>query len=423
MIDWESTVYKEYWIVIPLLLQIIGSIFVVLIDPYIKKRDRWIMRLVILLEFSLIVQNVADYTLSEYIPMPRIRTIVVIYGYCVRPLIILLFCYIIGGNRNNKPFWVLLGVNAAVYLSALFSPLSFFISEDNRFSRGPLNYTCYIISAMLLLWLAYLTFREGNKERKSEQLIPALNLLMVIVSLLVELLIDRHLRAISYLTMAVLNSTLFYYIWLHLRFVSKHEQALMAEQRIQIMMTQIQPHFLYNTLSTIQALCRIDPEKAFEITERFGAYLRQNIDSLSQPNLIPITKELEHTQIYAEIESVRFDNITVLYHTPETNFAVPALTIQPLVENAIRHGVRIREEGVVSVSTAKTDAGYEIVIEDNGVGFDTALAAQSDDTHIGLRNVRERIETMCGGTVMIESAKNVGTKITITIPSQNVPSI
>ena len=97
---------------------------------------------------------------------------------------------------------------------------------------------------------------------------------------------------------------------------------------------------------------------------------------------------------------------------------LPALTIQPLVENSIRHGIRIRKHGVVKVSTERTENGYDIIVEDNGTGFDPELAEQSDNTHIGLRNIKERIKTMSGGTLLIESTKDVGTKITIHIPNR-----
>ena len=100
------------------------------------------------------------------------------------------------------------------------------------------------------------------------------------------------------------------------------------------------------------------------------------------------------------------------------NFMIPALSIQPLVENAIRHGVRIRDNGIVKISTAKVSNGYDITVEDNGKGFNASVTEQADNTHIGLRNVRERIEKMCGGTLHIESTENVGTKITLHIPNQ-----
>ena len=225
-------------------------------------------------------------------------------------------------------------------------------------------------------------------------------------------------EGVTFTTIATVNSCLFYYIWMHLEFVHDHEKALMAEQRIKIMMSQIQPHFLYNTLSSIQALCLADPEKAFDVTEKLGTYLRQNIDSLDQPQLIPFEKELEHTRVYSEIEMIRFPSIRIEYDTRDTDFSIPALTVQPLVENAIRHGIRGVENGIVCVSSKKAGDFYEIMISDNGRGFDVQAAENASGTHIGLHNVKERIEEMCGGTLTIESITGAGTTITIRIPAE-----
>jgi len=100
----------------------------------------------------------------------------------------------------------------------------------------------------------------------------------------------------------------------------------------------------------------------------------------------------------------------------DNDFEVPALLVQPLVENAIRHGIRIREKGLVTVSTRKTPEHHIIVVKDNGKGFDTNLLAGMDGTHVGLRNVQERVEKMCGGTMTIISRIDSGTTITIRIP-------
>ena len=240
--------------------------------------------------------------------------------------------------------------------------------------------------------------------------------LMLLASVFLDVTLDEAGQPITFLTFAIVISSVFYYIWLHLRFVQMHEDDLKAQQRLKIMMSQIQPHFLYNTLSSIQALCLKDPEKAFDVTEKFGAYLRQNIDSLDRPELIPFEKELEHTRVYSEIEMIRFPSIRVEYDTPDTGFMIPALTVQPLVENAIRHDVRGAENGVVRVSSKKKDGFYEIVIGDNGKGFDPEAAEKSDGTHIGVRNVRERISSLCCGTMTVEDADGKGTKIVIRIP-------
>ena len=406
---------SEYIILIPLLFQIVGLGIAVSVDPYIEKHHKKIMLLIVLLVLSLTVQNVSEYTLAKHIAMPYVRTIVAVYGYCARPLIILIFFYILDYGKRHTVLWILTGINAVIYLTALFTDkISFYINSDNHFGRGPLGYTCHNISIVMLGFLSYLTVKECiKKAKKSESLILIFSVLIIAGSLVCDGIFEADIVCVSYLTMAVVSSTVLYYI----KFVREHENALMAEQRIQMMMSQIQPHFLYNTLSTIQALCRTNPEKASVVTECFGTYLRKNLESLSQTELIPVSKELEHTKIYSEIENVRFDNIRVEYDTPETDFMIPALSIQPLVENAIRHGVRIRENGIVKVGTVKVSNGYEITVEDNGRGFDTSAIETADNTHIGLRNVRERIEKMCGGTFRIESMENVGTKITLHIPN------
>ena len=181
-------------------------------------------------------------------------------------------------------------------------------------------------------------------------------------------------------------------------------------------MSQIQPHFLYNTLTTIQALCLENPKKAATITERFAAYLRQNIDSLNEANLIPFRKELDHTLVYAQIEMERFSNIHLDYEIEDEDFLLPALTIQPLVENAIRHGLRGTPKGQVEIITNLLPDCHEIIIRDNGKGFRPEELPGTERPHIGIQNVRERLQRLCGGTMIIDSEERRGTCITIHIP-------
>lgn len=407
----------ETMILIVLLLQIIGLTFAVFVDPYIRKSDKRIMGIIILLVFGLIVQNVMGYMVDQKGTMPYVRTWIGIIGYIIRPVIIVLFCYIVNRGRSNRIAWMMIGVNALIYLTASFSPVAFSISENNEFQRGPLGYSCHIVSGILLAYLIFLTIRKYNRLKGAEMLIPLFNALLIVVSVFLDTFVDYRELSVTFLSVAVCNSCVFYYIWLHLQFVREHEEALKAEQRIQIMVSQIQPHFLFNTLSTIQALCLIDPQRAFDTTEKFGSYLRKNIDSLSRPNLITIAEELEHTRIYSEIEMIRFPNIHVDYDIRDTDFDLPPLTIQPLVENAIRHGVRIRDYGQITVSTDRTEQYHTIRIQDNGVGFDVDSIKEADTTHIGLRNVKERLETMCEGSMMIYSKIEQGTTIVIRIPA------
>ena len=398
-----------------LVMQLLGLLLSVIIDPYIFKTKKRLLIEVILLLFCLLLQNYMEYRLDTDIIMPYLRIIVGIFGYCVRPLVLAMFCYIINSKSCSRAVWVLNIINAGIHLTALFSNICFTITDDNSFVRGTLGYTCHIVSGMLLAYLLWETFKEFVFVKKGDMVIPIFNAVGITISVILDSVYDL-VAPYSWLTIAVVTGTLFYYVWLHMQFVREHEEDLKAQQRIQIMMTQIQPHFLYNTLATLKAMCKKDPDTAAELAEKFGQYLRQNLDSLGTVGRIPFEKELEHTRLYANIEMVRFENVEVIYNITDASFTVPPLSLQPLVENAIRHGVRIREKGVVKVNTAFKDGYHEITVSDNGMGFDKAKAEKAEGSHIGLKNVRERIEQMCNGTLTIESVEGEGTTILIRIP-------
>ena len=407
----------EYIILFPLVVLVLGLAPVIARDNYLNKSQRNIMFAIEALIGVLLFQNVADYILQTVVSAPYLRTLESIVGYTVRPIIIVLFCKLVKPNGKNTAAWILVAVNAAVYLTATFSHLPFYIDENNHFHGGVFYFgkTAFVVCFALLFYLVYCTLSEYSRK-KAWIWIPIVNIILVVIASCLDISPLYHDYPVSYATIAIVCGSLFYYIWIHLEFVKEHERALKAEQRIKIMMSQIQPHFLYNTLTTIQSLCLLDSQKASEVIGKFGVYLRNNLDSLEQENLIPLGKELEHTKLYADIEMLRFPEISVNYNIEEDDFYVPALSVQPLVENAIRHGVREVEQGLVELSTKQTDENNIIIISDNGVGFDTNIPFSTDKDHIGIKNVSERIESMCGGAVMVESRIGEGTTVTITIP-------
>ena len=407
--------YVEMLGIGPTLALLTALAFTVVIDPYIRRQDRRTMLLISALVLSLVAQNYLEYRIAMSTPKVVARTLVSAFGYSVRPAILVLFFHIVRPQGRYRWAWLAVGANALLYLTSLFTHLCFWIRVDNHYVAGPLSETCLVVSAALIAYLFYMTLRAFHPTQRREAWIPVFVLLLIALSVALDYSIGDESQPISFLTVAVAISCAFYYIWLHLQFVREHEQALQAEQRIQIMISQIQPHFLYNTLSTIQALCREDPQRAERVVKRFGTYLRQNIDSLNRSSLIPFEREIEHTKVYAEIEVERFPNIRMVYDIRDEGFFVPALTVQPLVENAIRHGVRIREDGEVRVESFREAGEHVIVIRDNGKGFDSALAL-GDGQHIGIQNVRERVEQLCNGRLTIDSKPGEGTVVTVRIP-------
>ena len=194
--------------------------------------------------------------------------------------------------------------------------------------------------------------------------------------------------------------------------------AQLAESRISTMMSQIRPHFIYNTLGSIEQLCELDPPKAGELVHNFAKYLRGNFGELDNPKPILMSQEMEHVRHYIHIENVRFPDMTFSFEMRSEDFRLPALTVQPIVENAIKHGLmKLQKGGTIRVTSYETDMDYCICVEDNGIGFDTGKLLD-DKKHIGIRNIRDRLKVMVGGKLEIESTPGVGTKVLITIPKE-----
>ena len=194
--------------------------------------------------------------------------------------------------------------------------------------------------------------------------------------------------------------------------------AQLTESRMSTMMSQIRPHFIYNTLGSIEQLCNIDPEKAGELVHNFAKYLRGNFGELDNPKPILMSREMEHVRHYISIENVRFPDMTFSFEMNSDDFHIPALTIQPIVENAIKHGLmKLQKGGTIRVVSYETDTHYCVLVEDDGVGFDTNVLLD-ERKHVGIRNIRGRLKAMVKGTLEIESTQGVGTKVLITIPKE-----
>ena len=413
--------YTEILAVFPMVLLLIGLFIAVGIDQYIQKQKKRIMLIICALVFSLIAQNFLDNWLTYGTPMILLRKAIDIYGYSIRPVILLLFLYIVSPHKPSRLWWVLIGFNAGIHLTALFTDICFTIDENNMFQGGwpVLKNSCLIASVMLLCALIFSTLHDYRPSKRKETWIPVFSVFIILLALVLDSSVYETLQPVSFLTISIVISSVLHYIWLHLQFVRAHEKDLAAEQRIQIMMSQIQPHFLYNTLTTIRSLCLRSPEAAAQTIDKFSRYLRQNLDTLDQNGLIPFSKELEHVKIYSEIEMLMFPYIRIEYDVEDDFFMLPTLTVQPLVENAIRHGVRAREEGLIKIAVRKNESGHIITIADNGLGFDPAAAVTAEGKHIGIRNVRERLEKQCGGWLKIESRPGEGTTVTLFIPGMS----
>ena len=206
----------------------------------------------------------------------------------------------------------------------------------------------------------------------------------------------------------------------------KETRNQLTQSRIKNANSQMQPHFLYNALSSIREIVLEDPEYASDLIYDFTVHLRACIRSMMGDTLVPFTQELENIKAYANIEKMRFgDRLSVKFNCQETDFNVIPLSVQPIVENAIRHGIfnRGASGGTVSITTTRDKDCILICVEDNGVGFDYAKTMQEVEDGArdssGLSNLIFRFDSLMEAEVFVESEIGIGTKVTIKIPTRD----
>lgn len=181
---------------------------------------------------------------------------------------------------------------------------------------------------------------------------------------------------------------------------------------------QIRTHFVFNVLNAISGLCKYDPAKADDAIVRFSRYLRSNIDIMQAETLVPFPASLQHVENYVSLEQIRFgDSLRFVTDIQVDDFLLPPLVLQPLVENAIKHGITSQSQGgTVTLQTLRQDGHILIRISDDGVGFDPTQAA--DEGSIALQNIHFRLQHMVNGTLHIESTPGQGTVCTVSIPEK-----
>ena len=197
----------------------------------------------------------------------------------------------------------------------------------------------------------------------------------------------------------------------------------LEESRIALMLSQIQPHFIFNILGTIRGLCRENPEQAWRGLGDFSSYLRANMNALTNEKSIPFERELAHVEAYIRLEQMRMgEKLNVVYDIQEKAFSLPPLMLQPLVENAVKHGLFYRENGgTIIIRSRQMNGKILLSVQDDGVGFEAAAKEADFDQreHHGLHNVRSRAEKMLGGSLRIESHSERGSTVTLEFPVDN----
>lgn len=287
--------------------------------------------------------------------------------------------------------------------------------------------TAGYVLMLLILSFIYAIVIYGKKIWDKEKGYSKGELLCMILILIAGILEWGHFYTKKWYTfgvsirIAVFIYTLYlfgYYIWgiYNTARLNRKLSRELQNSEVQLMMSQIQPHFIYNTLGAIRALIKISPDDAYKMVYDFSNYLRGNIDAIGSKKTILFSEELRHVKSYVDIEEVRFkDQLKVVFDIREENFYIPPLSVQALVENAIKHGIRKKTGGgCVWIRSYEKDENYVVEVEDNGVGFD--VTKKKNEKSTGLKNVAFRLEKMAKGKCELHSECGVGTKVTLLFP-------
>lgn len=307
----------------------------------------------------------------------------------------------------------LLGAYLVMVIVAQFTDAFYSVTADNQFIRGRL----WALSMAPMVAIMLLNIMTLVKRRKKLSQKYFIGLFVYMIPMMVALIIHMFISIEVFVVAGVALFALVMYGFILSDNVEKYmrQQQEIAHQQASIMVLQMRPHFIYNSMMGIYYLCDQDPQKAKQITLDFTTYLRKNFAAIASEGTIPFAEELEHTRAYLAVEQAQFeDSLFVDFDTPVTMFRIPPLTLQPIVENAVVHGMRNSNAAIhVSVITRKTEAANEIIVEDDGPGF---KSSDNNEPHIALNNIRGRLELMCHGTLSISSRESGGTSVKVTIP-------
>lgn len=311
---------------------------------------------------------------------------------------------------------VLYAIAIALLIVSQFTDFYYIIDKSNYYQRTANYWVSGVMGSTFLIFdmIFILSFRKTltKKQKTAFYLFVLLPVAAIIAQMFIYgiyLLQIATIIGVTILIASILSTYADNYV--------NGEKELVNSQ-VAIMMSQIKPHFLYNSLTSIAQLCDDNPPLAKQATIVFADYLRHNMSSLDGNQTVPFSEELEHIKAYLYLEELRFsDFLKIEYDIKATDFSVPTLSVQPIVENAVKWGASTNKNGgIVKISTVETPVSYKIIICDNGKGFNPEkIDKNSSRKHIGIENVKDRLEMLCCGNLVFRSTPE-GTTAVIIIP-------
>ncbi len=376
----------------------------------------------VLLYFSILLSGLMDVFAGNGAARNAIMAMQTITATCSTAVHFLFWryqCASLPENRAQKYFTWWIYILIASYLTMLavnpFTGILFVVNASGNLISTGETLEIIVISLFYLTYLLYILPQHCSLRKKLSLASFALLPMLVIVMTTVWFMsgIEYTVQSITYIFLLMAAYVVFFGDYVESKELLLKQQTTLAEIKSQLMLSQLNPHFVANTLNSIVALCRFDPPEAERATRMFAGYLRENYVDMSGNQMVPFEKALDNMKNYIAIEQIRFPHLQAEYDISCMQFEIPTMTIQPLVENAITHG--IHGKGKITISATETQSGYTVLVEDNGVGYKEP--PEDGRTHLGIANCRERLQTLCGGSLTILSGDEGGTVCEITIPN------
>lgn len=319
-------------------------------------------------------------------------------------------------NHALRAVLTFYAVSVVLLIVSQFNNMYYYVDENNIYQRGRLFWLSQMMAIATLILDIVVFWPNRMKLPKRERMAFVMYVILPVMGMILQIF-SYGLFTLLY---ADTIAAIIMFVCIMMDQVERycHSERAVAEMQYQIMMSQIRPHFLFNSLTSIAQLCVKDPARAQKATLDFAEYLRGNMAALRDSHNIPFNDELRHVKTYLSLEKMRYDDsLNVEYDINTTDFLLPALSIQPLVENAVKHGVGMKDEGgTVKISTHEYPDRIEVKVMDDGVGFDTSVLDNPDKRSIGIFNVRRRLSERRCGSLVINSTPGVGTTACVILP-------
>lgn len=398
MMDW-STVTDLTCILTTLLIGVMGTVVALVL----RDIEKWWRRYYIVFFSVIAASNLFELFNYLFINTPPLEGVFsflnTLIASTINPLLALYILRRCSENIRRSLYWklilILWGLQISLPIIGRLTSTYYTISESIEDIRFGFTFYVFMLVGVVVLAVNLIALIRRRKR---------LSKLQFFVLLLYFIVPDSIFILLMELMMLLDQGK---------QYLMQKEE--LSRQKASNAVLQMRPHFIYNTMTSIYYLIEQDPAKAQQVTLDFTNYLRKNFTAIAKEGTVPFAEELEHTKAYLSVELARFEGkLFVNYDVSYMSFRLPPLVLQPIVENAVKHGVDPDLDPLyITVSACEGEHGAEITVTDNGPGFGEQ---DNDEPHIALQNIRERLEMMCKGTLEISDRDGGGTVVKITIP-------